>query len=83
MIKNKVSSLPAANQLDWQLITSGLRARTNLRAGKPLGDCVADFTHFTGIDKAAEFYTEVTGKDCGCKRRQDWLNEHGPDFLGK
>ncbi len=62
---------------------SSLRVRTHLRAGKALGDCVLDVTHFMGFDKVAEFYTKITGKDCGCKGRQNWLNEKFPDFFGK
>ena len=43
-----------------------------------LGDTIAKFTHATGIDKVAEFYTRVTGKDCGCKGRQEALNKLVP-----
>lgn len=60
---------------------AGLRLRTHLRSGKPLGDCVEVLTHLIGADKVAEFYTKVTGKDCGCRGRQNWLNEHFPNFL--
>jgi hypothetical protein len=62
---------------------NGLRVRSNLRAGKPLGDCCADLTHFTGLDRLAALYTQTTGKDCGCKKRQDWLNKLVPNFLGE
>lgn len=50
--------------------------RTGLRAGQTfrLGDAVAAFTHATGLDKLAEKYTEITGRDCGCKERQELLN---------
>ncbi|HMQ55687.1 MAG TPA: hypothetical protein PKE64_19015 [Anaerolineae bacterium] len=51
-----------------------LKLRTGLKAGKPLGDTVADLTHLTGVDRVADTYTQVTGKDCGCKRRQELLN---------
>jgi hypothetical protein len=61
----------------------GFRVRSNLRAGKPLGDCCADLTHLTGLDRLAALYTQITGKDCGCKKRQDWLNKLVPNFLGK
>jgi hypothetical protein len=47
-------------------------------AGPPgdrgLGDTVARLTHATGLDKLAHFYTQVTGRDCGCKGRQELLN---------
>lgn len=39
-----------------------------------LGDTVARLTHATGLDKLAHLYTQVTGKDCGCKGRQAELN---------
>ncbi len=43
-----------------------------------LGDVVAAVTHVTGLDKVAEKYTELTGKDCGCKARQEQLNRLFP-----
>lgn len=43
-----------------------------------VGDTLAKITHATGIDKVAEFYTKVTGKDCGCRARQDKLNQLFP-----
>jgi hypothetical protein len=43
-----------------------------------MGDAVAIFTHATGIDKLADEYTRLTGKDCGCKARQSRLNELFP-----
>jgi hypothetical protein len=55
-----------------------LRVRTALRAGQPLGDQLAAFSHATGLDHLAILYTQVTGKDCGCQQRQAWLNEVFP-----
>ena len=69
--------------LHSQARLSSLHVRTDLRVGKALGACILDVTHFMGFDKVAEFYTHMTGKDCGCKGRQDWLNEKVPDFFGK
>ena len=43
-----------------------------------LGDTIAKFTHATGLDKVAALYSKVTGKDCGCKGRQDALNKLVP-----
>lgn len=43
-----------------------------------LGDTVAKITHATGLDKLAELYTHVTGKDCGCQSRQEALNKLFP-----
>ena len=74
---------PDTQSFNDQSHLSNLRVRTDLRAGKALGDCALDVTHFMGFDKVAEFYTQITGKDCGCKGRQDWLNEKFPDFLDK
>ena len=46
---------------------------------KGLGDTIAKFTHFFGIDKLAERIAHLFGKkDCGCKRRQDKLNKAVP-----
>ena len=52
-----------------------LEVKTSLRAGKPLGELAADFTHATGIEQLAEAYTRVTGRDCGCERRRQKLND--------
>ncbi len=43
-----------------------------------LGDAVWVITHDTGIYKLADVYTDVTGKDCGCDARHQWLNEKVP-----
>jgi hypothetical protein len=40
-----------------------------------MGDVVANIAKATGIDKVAKFFEEKTGKDCGCKGRQDKLNK--------
>jgi hypothetical protein len=46
---------------------------------KGLGDTVAKITHALGIDKVAEKVAEAVGaEDCGCKRRQEKLNELVP-----
>ena len=59
----------------------GLKVRTSLQSGKALGDCCAGLIHFTGLDRFAKLYTEITGKDCGCKERQKWLNQQMPNFI--
>ena len=51
-----------------------MKVRTGIKAGRGLGDTVADFTHVTGIDKLAKTYEQVTGKPCGCAERQEKLN---------
>jgi hypothetical protein len=52
--------------------------KTGIKAGKPLGDAIADFTHATGLEKLAGWYTELTGKDCGCELRRQQLNRAFP-----
>jgi hypothetical protein len=42
---------------------------------KGLGDTIARVTHATGIDRLAEKIAAARGKsDCGCKRRQEYIN---------
>ena len=43
-----------------------------------LGDTIAKITKITGIDKAVETISNITGTDCGCKSRQEKLNEIFP-----
>lgn len=43
-------------------------------AEKSLGDYVEDFTEATGIKKAVEWFSELTGIDCGCEERKEKLN---------
>ncbi|MDW7643457.1 MAG: hypothetical protein SCI25_00280 [Desulfuromonadales bacterium] len=60
----------------------GRSAQTTVTAApagqRGLGDTVAAITQATGLDKLAHLYTRVTGKDCGCKRRQALLNKLVP-----
>ncbi|MCX6064355.1 MAG: hypothetical protein NT121_01155, partial [Chloroflexi bacterium] len=72
---------PALSNLSTEspaFFPTGLRVHSGLRAGKPLGDVLEDITHATGLVRLAELYTIVTGKDCGCKGRQGWLNRVFP-----
>jgi hypothetical protein len=55
-----------------------MNVRTGISAGNGLGDVVADVTHATGLDKLAHLYEQTTGKDCGCKERQEKLNQMFP-----
>ena len=55
-----------------------MKVKTGIEAGKGLGDAVASFTHATGLDHLATFYTQVTGKDCGCETRREKLNQLVP-----
>ena len=42
------------------------------------GDTVHKIAKFLGIKKAVDKVSKVTGKDCGCKKRQDTLNRFFP-----
>lgn len=58
-----------------------MKVRTDLKAGKGLGDAVAEFTQQTGLDQLAQEYAQLTGKDCGCKARQAKLNLLVPNLF--
>jgi hypothetical protein len=51
-----------------------LKVKTGIKGGKPMGDTVADAAHAAGLDKGAELYTQITGRDCGCEQRRQFLN---------
>ena len=52
---------------------------SNKRASsKGLGDTVEKVTKATGIKKAVDWFSEVTGVDCGCDKRKEKLNELFP-----
>jgi hypothetical protein len=55
-----------------------MRVETNIKAGKPLGEAIADLTHATGLDQLAHQYERVTGRSCGCEQRRQWLNQLFP-----
>ena len=59
-------------QTDQEIL--GMRIRAHVKAGKPLGDRVADFTHVTGLDKLSDAYEHITGRSCGCDERRQVLN---------
>lgn len=42
------------------------------------GDTVTKIAQKTGLDQVAKVYEKATGKDCGCKKRQDALNQAFP-----
>ncbi len=54
-----------------------MQVRTGHRAGAQLGDMIAESIQRAGLDRLATAYTEATGQDCGCKQRQQALNEFG------
>ena len=51
--------------------------KMNINANKPqgFGDTLAHGFKKIGVDKLADVFTRVTGKDCGCKGRQEKLNK--------
>jgi hypothetical protein len=44
------------------------------RKSKGLGDTIEKITEATGIKKAVELFSEITGIDCGCDERKELLN---------
>ena len=48
------------------------------KKSKGLGDTVAKITKATGIKKVVDTVAKATGKDCGCKKRQQTLNRFFP-----
>ncbi len=46
---------------------------------KGLGDTIEKITTATGIKKAVDTVSKVTGRECGCGRRKEKLNN--PDLL--
>lgn len=56
-----------------------MKNKTNSEESTGLGDTIAKITHATGLDVVAEKVANALGKeDCGCKRRQEKLNELFP-----
>ena len=42
---------------------------------KLAGDELEEILKRMGADKLAAAYEEVSGKDCGCDKRKEWLNK--------
>lgn len=55
-----------------------MKVRTNLHVGQGLGDLVANVTHWTKLDQLAQWFSQLTGQDCGCEARQEALNQLVP-----
>lgn len=56
-----------------------MKNKTKSEESKGLGDTIAKLTHYTGLDVVAEKVANALGQDdCGCKRRQEKLNELFP-----
>jgi len=45
---------------------------------KGLGDTIEKITKVTGIKKAIETVSKAVGKDCGCGKRKQFLNNRFP-----
>lgn len=45
------------------------------KKAKGLGDSIEQITEATGIKKAVELFSSITGIDCGCEERKQRLNE--------
>jgi hypothetical protein len=45
---------------------------------KGLGDSIEKVMKATGIKRMAEKYSAATGKDCGCSKRKESLNNKFP-----
>lgn len=53
--------------------------KTQTQESHGLGDTIAKVTNALGIDKLAEEVAQAMGKeDCGCKKRQEKLNDMFP-----
>jgi len=58
---------------------SNLPEKSDSAGARGLGDSIAQFTAATRLDKVAEQVARLAGaKDCGCKKRQQTLNQIFP-----
>jgi hypothetical protein len=55
-----------------------MKVRTGLMSGDGLGNTAEDIIHLTGLDRLTTLYSQITGKECGCKQRKDKLNKIFP-----
>ena len=49
-----------------------------IKRPKGLGDTIHNFSTVTGIKRVVDVVSKATGKDCGCKKRQEELNKKYP-----
>ena len=50
-----------------------------MKESRGLGDSIEKVTKATGIKSLMEISMGLTGKkDCGCKKRKEWLNKKFP-----
>lgn len=45
---------------------------------KGLGDTIEKITVATGVKKVVDKISSATGKECGCKKRKEFLNKKFP-----
>ena len=48
------------------------------RKSTGLGDTIHNFTTKTGIARVVDKISDVTGRDCGCAKRREKLNQKFP-----
>lgn len=48
------------------------------KRSKGLGDTIEKITTATGIKSVVDTIADITGKDCGCNKRKELLNEKFP-----
>ena len=58
-----------------------MKIRSGFKVGKLLGDWVAQVCQAAGVTERARKYEQVTGKSCGCEKRQEILNRLTPTKL--
>jgi hypothetical protein len=46
-----------------------------MEPSRGLGDDVKKITSAVGLDKLAKRIAEILDEDCGCDKRQEWLND--------
>ena len=49
-----------------------------MNKSKGLGDSIEKFTTRTGIKSFVQIASKISGKDCGCNKRKNWLNKNFP-----
>ena len=65
----------------WPLWARAL-ARRRVAGERGVGDTLARLLNGVGAARAAAVYERLVGKTCGCKDRQQWMNEQWPYVSG-
>ncbi len=53
-------------------------AALDMAISKGLGDDITAIARGLGVEKATKLFTKLTGVNCGCEWRRDWLNKFWP-----